>query len=281
MTTKQLKLIQDKQLTIMDDIHHICVKNGLRYFLIGGSAIGAARHKGFIPWDVDIDIAMPREDYQAFIEVYSKQLLPHHRILHPGNTPHFRSGHAIIELRDSKVYFKEDDLNPQIVNHGLYVDILPLDHVPVKTCHRNLQKRLIRVLQLFKSIFLIKNRSTDGLIKRVLKRFLIPILSRGPISTVCLLTHRVTQFYNDDPDYSEVCSMHSHYGYDKLCMPKHLFETPVLADFCGRSYYVSSDNHQYLTRLFGDYNKLPSVEEQNAMMNVIKIVSWPGQLISE
>ena len=76
MNQKELENLQRVQLTIMDEIHKLCVNNKLRYYLIGGSALGAIRHKGFIPWDVDIDIAMPRKDYELFITQYSKQINP-------------------------------------------------------------------------------------------------------------------------------------------------------------------------------------------------------------
>lgn len=71
MTYEELRKIQEQQIRIMDEIHKLCVKKNYRYYMIGGSALGAVRHKGFIPWDVDIDIAMPRKDYDAFsIEGY-------------------------------------------------------------------------------------------------------------------------------------------------------------------------------------------------------------------
>ena len=65
--------IQQVSLKIMKDIHDFCVKNNISYSLYGGSAIGAIRHKGFIPWDDDLDIAMPRPDYDRFIKTYRSE----------------------------------------------------------------------------------------------------------------------------------------------------------------------------------------------------------------
>ena len=66
MIQEELKKLQDTQLKMMDLIHDFCVKNDIKYYMIGGTLLGAVRHKGFIPWDLDIDIAMMREDYNKF-----------------------------------------------------------------------------------------------------------------------------------------------------------------------------------------------------------------------
>ena len=75
MTQEDIQRLQNIQLMIMDEIHRVCVENHLSYYMIGGTALGAIRHGGFIPWDMDIDIAMPREDYEKFISISGKALV--------------------------------------------------------------------------------------------------------------------------------------------------------------------------------------------------------------
>ena len=77
MTPEKFRELQLVQASIMDDIHRVCVNNNLRYYMIGGTALGAVRHKGFIPWDVDIDIAMPREDYETLLNKFINKI-PNH-----------------------------------------------------------------------------------------------------------------------------------------------------------------------------------------------------------
>lgn len=274
MNFDQLKKIQLKQAEIMDEIHRVCVENNLRYYLIGGSAIGAERHKGFIPWDLDIDIAMPRNDYELFIKRYSCNLAPQYKLFYHGNQTHYRSGHAIVSLLGSKIEIHNDNLNPQIKRFGLYIDILPLDKVPTNKLIKNVQKNVIKVLKWIKGMFLIINKEDDSALNKSLKKILLPIIKYAPTSSICAITHWVTQWGNKQKHFYEVCSMHSHYKYDRLCMPKEYFDIPALSEFEGRKYFVPSDIIGYLTKLFGDFRKLPPIEEQERLMNLIEKASW-------
>ena len=73
VSDEELKIIQKELVIIMDEIHQFCEDNNITYFLGGGAALGAVRHKGFIPWDDDIDIFMPRKDYNRFREIFCKE----------------------------------------------------------------------------------------------------------------------------------------------------------------------------------------------------------------
>ena len=77
------------QMGILDDVHRFCEANGLRYFLSSGTLIGAVRHKGYIPWDDDIDIYMPRQDYEQFLHDFHDET-GHFRVLSP--SPRERAG---------------------------------------------------------------------------------------------------------------------------------------------------------------------------------------------
>ena len=84
-----LKPVWDAVLNVYREVAQICDKHGLRYYLTDGTALGAVRHKGFIPWDDDFDMSMPREDYQKFIEIARNELPEHLKFVNWENTPEF------------------------------------------------------------------------------------------------------------------------------------------------------------------------------------------------
>ena len=105
-----------------------CEKLNLPYFLVCGSALGAARHGGFIPWDDDLDVGMYRDDYNKFMEL-APALLPKGIFLQNYNTdPKFP--HMFANLRNSNTTYIEKRLAPLNINHGVYIDIFPLDGYP-------------------------------------------------------------------------------------------------------------------------------------------------------
>ena len=121
-TLQKLKDIEKDMLVIFIQI---CKKYDMRYFLAGGSCLGAVRHRGFIPWDDDIDVVMPREDYEKFLKV-ARNELPENIFLQTGKTDNdFPMNFA--KLRNSDTTFIETSVKNFKINHGVFIDIFPLD----------------------------------------------------------------------------------------------------------------------------------------------------------
>ena len=130
-TTEKQKQVWKVELGMLDVVDAICKKHNLKYFALHGTLLGAVRHKGFIPWDDDLDIGMLREDYDKFLEV-AKAELPEHLFLQTMFTESdvFYSG--ITRIRDSRTTaIEERDLN-HVSNKGIWIDILPLDYSPLE-----------------------------------------------------------------------------------------------------------------------------------------------------
>lgn len=125
MTELTLKQTQQAALQVLIKFKDICDKEGLRYFLYGGTLIGAIRHKGFIPWDDDLDVLMPRDDYQKFIEYCKKNK----RDMIPFELLHYETCkkyiYPIARLSDSRYYIKDD--NNIDYGLGVFIDIYPFD----------------------------------------------------------------------------------------------------------------------------------------------------------
>ena len=124
-----LKKLQETQLEILDEIVRICEKYGLHYFLMFGTLIGAIRHKGFIPWDDDLDIGMPRDDYDKFMEVAKTELDERFYLQNSDTEPRYWLSFA--NVRKNNTLFDEASLAkmPEDIHKGIFVDIFPLDYV--------------------------------------------------------------------------------------------------------------------------------------------------------
>jgi len=107
---------------------NICDLLGIKYYLMGGTLLGTVRHQGFIPWDDDIDVGIMREEYDVFL-TKAQQLLPEYYFLQTYKTdPGYPLG--IAKIRDSRTTFIESQLNKLSINHGVYIDVFPLDYYP-------------------------------------------------------------------------------------------------------------------------------------------------------
>lgn len=271
ISQEALREIQLVQLQIMDEIHRVCVKNQIKYYLIGGSALGAVRHKGFIPWDADIDIALPRKDYERFVLECSKEL--NGQLVcedYRSNSKH-RVPHALVILKDSKMVYKTD-----LLQIPIFVDLLPLDQVPADDIRQRKQEKKLKRIRNIINIKRLPIYSQNNMLVRSIKHIIHFLLAPLSLRWLNERQQGIAQMYDSLPE-SECplcCSTLSHYKYGKLCMDKSVFGSPVLAEFEGREYYVPCKIIDYLTHLFGDYMKLPPTAEQDKERKLILRAEW-------
>ena len=121
-----LDRLHNEMLLIYEEIARICEKHNLKYFVVGGTLLGAIVHKGYIPWDDDLDIAMPREDYDLFINQYSKELRPVFFLHHTTTDPDYWLPFA--KVRKNNTVFLEEKRKNVKAHAGIYVDIFPFDY---------------------------------------------------------------------------------------------------------------------------------------------------------
>ena len=140
MTKETIDRIQQIEFDIMQQIDSICRAHDLTYFAIGGSVLGAVRHQGFIPWDDDIDIGMPRKDYEEFLK-YASEELPKGYFLQTFFTEK-KSPFYFAKVRKDNTKFVEYYLRDLDIHQGLFVDIFPFDNVPVNESTKKLHYKL-------------------------------------------------------------------------------------------------------------------------------------------
>ena len=260
---------QIAQLSIMDRIHEICLKHHVTYYMIGGTALGAVRHKGFIPWDVDIDIAMPRADYELFLNKFSNELLPDIRCCNYKNTKGYFPPHATAQLENSKLVLRFDEFNN--INRKVYIDIFPLDNVPKSHFIQWYQRKTFRLIRNLKKLKDGKCYPTNSKATIALKKMISIILY--PISFNVFNHWLDSTMKLEKRDTGYMCSMASHYSYKKQTFTSDVYGKGKLMLFEDKQYYVPSQIEYYLTRLYGDYMKCPPLDVQEEQMKFIKEVS--------
>lgn len=140
----QLIKIQQIELSILNEFSKICQKHNLTYFLVGGSCLGMIRHKGFIPWDDDIDLGMPRKDYQKFCEI-AKAELPDDLVLQNFDTEP-QCGLVFGKIRKKGTILSENYSYHINMNQGVWIDIFPYDFVS--------NNKWIRKIDYYRTLFL-------------------------------------------------------------------------------------------------------------------------------
>ena len=146
-----IKLIQKKMLEIICEVDRICREEKINYILYGGSLIGAIRHKGFSPWDDDLDIAMLREDYDKFVKIASCKFS--NEFVFCTTETENKYPYNFGKVRARNTIFKEEFTADLDINHGIWIDVIPMDYICEKDGFKlKLIRKLIAVFTNFSTI---------------------------------------------------------------------------------------------------------------------------------
>lgn len=255
---KEIKLDELKkiQIGILDVVHHFCQENGITYFLSSGSLIGAIRHKGYIPWDDDIDLYMPRKDYDRFLSVFNKDNRHLYRVISIQTDYKCTLAFAKVERTDTRIIEHVD--NPMEL--GINIDIFPVDGVPDDLKERT--KYFARI-QRIRNELVLKDVSLDfrrrGLIKNI-------ILLLGKVfllhKSMRLLAEQLDMSIdkgNSDSQY--VCNLVMGNGI-KSVFTRDAISDSIDVEFEGKFYKTMKGFDEYLTKTYGNYMLLPPIEKR-------------------
>jgi len=266
---KQLKNIQELEFQIMIEVDKICRKNGIKYYIVGGTLLGAIRHGGFIPWDDDIDIAMMRDDYDKFNDIAEK-LLPQKYFLQNYRTDKNYWG-PFAKIRVNGTIFEESNISHLDCHKGVYIDIFPLDIVPESRVIRKLHKIMLycidRTIMSKLKILSVQNRT---FFKKMMMEVLF-ILS-FPFSKMWLSEKLdcLMKKYNSSKS-KLVCITASPYGYDREVLQKKIYGNPINLLFNKYEIMAPEKWEQYLLNLYGNYMELPPLDNRISRHNIINI----------
>lgn len=242
------------QLSILEEFSTFCETNNLNYYLAYGTLIGCIRHKGFIPWDDDIDVEMPRDDYNRFIKEYIPSDSSIFEMIDPYNK---KARHPYVKLTDKRTVKIENGIDYSNGNIGIDIDIFPLDGQPLK--EKNFQrwkKKLIRIYYLH--FLCILDLRTDSLKKKLIVPFLRLILKKNKILKFAQKLHEKYP-YNSSEYVGVVESVYVDEG-DRI--EKEVYSSYEYKEFEGKKFRVPLGYHSILTNIYGNYMKIPPVEKR-------------------
>lgn len=248
------------QLEILDYVIKTCNENNLTYFLGGGTLLGAIRHKGYIPWDDDIDIMLPRKDYEKLYEICNKDNDSTYKILSYKNEDDYY--YPFNKIVDSRTKMIENKFR-EIKNLGIYIDIFPIDFVPdnkkkIKNIFKyyRIRERLVDIYKTANIDAVTKNNK-----KLILKKIILTLLKNKKV-----LKHFVKEMDEIGKKYIETNSVACISGryYEKEVMPSSYIKDFVMVDFERKKVKAPVGYDEYLKKHYGNYMKLPPEKDRVA-----------------
>jgi lipopolysaccharide cholinephosphotransferase len=268
--TSELSKIHELQLLLMSEVRRICEEYHISYFLIAGTLLGAVRHKGFIPWDDDMDVGMFREDYDRFLSACATELDENKFFL---QTLHTDKGYGLcfakLQLKGTR--FVERNAADTTAAKGIYIDIFPFDNAPEEDALRGKHDRRTYLL---KRLLLAKlgYRTCNG--TQPLKRFVYCLLAF--YTKFCTQEKLIAKLEKEIKRYNgtrteRVVAIGGSYGYRKETVRREWFAQTVIMPFEGEEFPVPAAYVPYLENLYGDYMTPPPESQRGSRHNVLQI----------
>lgn len=241
-------------LIIADEIDRICSKYSIPYSIDSGTLLGAVRHKGFIPWDDDFDVAMKRKDYERFEEVCKKELDTSMFFLQTKDTELFYP-FAFAKLQLNGTEFLDGFSDRASVRHGVFVDIFIMDNLPGNRCQ---EKILLLKNKFLRNLLWIKCGYGTDEHRRSLKYQFLKVISKiFSVEKLKQMRDKLIILYNRQEAKYLFFS-----DYPQFRLPASFFSSYKQYEFENRMYQGITNYDEYLTLLYGDYMKIPPEEDR-------------------
>ena len=249
-----IREIQQMELGIMEYIHETCQKIGVKYFLAYGSLIGAVRHKGFIPWDDDMDICMLREDYEKLQDYLIANPDERYEVMSYKNNLNYV--YPFMKVQDNHTYLLEEDVRIDS-NMGIYVDIFPVDGYEDDSVFKDKMTRLIKKRQL--SCYTFKGiTNTKSLLNSLIRYISVIIFYFTNTNKYIRGIDELAQSRKVD-DY-ELVDYLIYKDMNKPVWKREWLKQTITGVFEGKEFMIPKNYHEILTSDYGDYTQLPPVE---------------------
>jgi len=261
MENQSVKQVQEKILEVMLYIDTLCRKNNITYCIMGGTALGAVRHKGFIPWDDDLDIFMTPSEYQRFKTVFEKDKSEHF-IIQEWSTVEGYLEYAKVRMNNTT--FIEENFKDRIdMHHGIYVDIMILHKAP----NKKLVQKLVYYQSKFVTLYALSQRNWKP--KTKVQEIVLKSLKFLPCKSMAKWSYKnIYRYDNLENDYCW-CYFITPAKFKSGIFDAEFFDSVKEIDFEGHKLLAPEKIQEYLKYRYGDFMKLPSKEQQRAAVHAM------------
>lgn len=256
------------QVDLLCELHRICEKWDIPYFLIGGTLIGAIRHQGFIPWDDDIDVGLLWEDYARLAQACAQDLDPAYVLCDWHTDPH--SPHPFYKLKIRGTHYTEELSAVSQMDDGIFIDIFPYDNIPDSL---RLQKKQARQARLIRKILLVRcgfRLDRGSLPKKLIYGTLKLCSCYRSVAGWKRKFEQVQHRYNRGKT-ATVTNLGGSYTYWRESKPRAILEKTVLHVFENGQFSIPEDYDSFLRSCYGDYMQLPPPEQQVGRHGVLQV----------
>ena len=261
MNQQTVKDVQGKILEVMKYIDQVCRKYGIVYYIMGGTALGAVRHGGFIPWDDDLDIFMTPQEYEKFTEAFNEEGSEQF-ILQEWRTVKNYLEYAKVRMNGT-TFIEESFINRRDLHQGIYVDIMMLHKVP----ESYLVQKWVYYESKFVTLYALSQRNWKPKSKgQSIVLGLLRVLPRQLIAKLC---YRHIYKYDGMTEDFSYCYWITPAKFHQGLFSRDFFEEPVDIPFEDTKLYGSKHIKDYLAYRYGDYMKLPSEAAQKAAVHAM------------
>ena len=253
LESEELRRLQLIELELLKAVIAVCDELNLKYYVLGGTMLGAVRHKGFIPWDDDIDVGMPRADYEKFLEK-APELLPGRFFLqsYRADEEYYAN---IAKLRCVDTTFVERPSRELRICHGVFIDVFPLDNYPSSGISKLWYKIRNKALsaRIGKAFIWDKN---PNMLKELLKQ---PLFIIWPDVKQAVAARE--RLFASFPYNGMIANYCGQWG-EKEIVPAEWYGEGCDLEFEGLTVKAPKEYHKWLTQVYGNYMQLPSEKDR-------------------
>lgn len=258
---KSVRDVQNKILDVMKYIDAICRKNNIVYYIMGGTALGAIRHGGFIPWDDDLDIFMTPEEYAKFKVAMERESNPVF-MLQEWRTVDNYLEYAKVRMNGT-TFIEEAYKDRKDLHQGIYVDVMILHKVSMS----KVMQKLVYYESKFVTLYALSQRNWKP--KSRVQAMILSLLKVLPCQLIAKMCYRRIYMYDNLKEGFKYCYWITPAKFRSGLFDKSFFESPIDIPFEDTVLYGSKHIKEYLEYRYGDYMKLPSKEQQRAAVHAM------------